>query len=475
MKNKFKYLILSLLSISMFESCSFLEVEDYGKSDTNTFFAELDGLRTAREGLYNVTYDLCEYLYQYAELAGDCVQASSVINESEGSYYQYNFMTDVTASMEVTVAGYIWKKGNVVLSNVNTLLSYIGSLKESYPNDTKEIDRIAAEARYLRAFAHFALVSCYAQPYNYTDDASHIGVPVVDRIISPKETITRSSVARVYELILRDLNDARSILGDAAPSDAHYVSGMACNALLARIYLHMGNYTEAEACANRVIGSIQLTPADKYAAMFTNQELGSEAIFRLTGAYSSKRLRNFYDYMSPEFTPATDFMKTFRNADDVRLTLMKAPDGQTACMKYYDMTNVAVEDQFYHITISRASEMYLVRAEALCMQNNLKDAAADIATLRARALNVTVAEAAFNYNNSQPELLRLIKEEYQKELCFEGHRFFDLARWNDDIVRSEDTNSIVKRLAYPDYRFALPIPRGEIDANPDMEQNEGYK
>ena len=59
-------------------------------------------------------------------------------------------------------------------------------------------------------------------------------------------------------------------------------------------------------------------------------------------------------------------------------------------------------------------------------------------------------------------------------MCFEGHRFFDLARWNDDIVRSEDTNSIVKKLDYPDYRFALPIPRVEMDANPDMEQNEGY-
>lgn len=475
MKNKLKYLILSLLSISAFESCSFLEVEDYGKSDTDTFFAELDGLRTAREGLYNVTYDLCEFLYQYAELAGDCVQASSVITDTDGSYYQYNFLTDASTAMELTAAGYIWKKGYVVLSNVNTLLSYIGSLKESYPNDTDEIDRIAAEARYLRAFAHFALVSCYAQPYNFTDDASHIGIPIADRIISPKETIVRSSVAKVYEQMLKDLDDARKTLGDSAPSDAHYVSGMACNALLARVYLHMGNYSEAEACADRVIGAIELTPTEKYQAMFTGQELGSEAIFRLSGAYNGKRLRTFYDYESPSFTPATDFLKTFRNADDVRLTLMKAPDGQTTCMKYYDTTDAAPEDKFYHITVSRASEMYLMRAEARCMRNNLTDAAADIAALRARALNITTEEAAFNYNNNQRELLRLIKEEYQKELCFEGHRFFDLARWNDDIVRSEDTNSSVKKLAYPDYRFALPIPRVEMDANPDMEQNDGYK
>lgn len=473
MKNRLNYLIIALLSITLFESCSFLEVEDYGKSDTDTFFAELEGLRTARQGLYFTTYDLCEYLYQYAELAGDCVQASAIVTDSDGSYYQYNFMTDTSTAMELTAAGIIWRNAYTVLSNVNTLLSYIAPLKESYPNDTEEIDRIAAEARYLRAFAHFALVSCYAQPYNYTPDASHIGVPVVERIISPKETIARSSVAEVYKSILRDLNAARATLGDAAPSDAHYVSGMACNALLARVYLHTGNYAEAESCASRVIGSIELTPHDEYLAMFTGQKVGKEAIFRLTGAYASKRLRTFYDYESPNFIPSTKLSSSFR-INDIRSALMKAPNNETACMKYYDTTDAALEDKFYHTTISRASEMYLARAEARCMQDNLTDAADDIAALRARALNITKEEAAVIYN-SKEELLRQIKEEYMKELCFEGHRFFDLARWNEGIVRSEDTNSLVTKLAYPDYRFALPIPRIEMDSNSEMEQNEGYK
>jgi hypothetical protein len=67
-----------------------------------------------------------------------------------------------------------------------------------------------------------------------------------------------------------------------------------------------------------------------------------------------------------------------------------------------------------------------------------------------------------------------IKLERQRELCFEGHRFFDLARWGDDVVRSASTNSSMKTLNYPDYRYVLPIPQVEMDANEAMEQNEGY-
>jgi hypothetical protein len=49
-----------------------------------------------------------------------------------------------------------------------------------------------------------------------------------------------------------------------------------------------------------------------------------------------------------------------------------------------------------------------------------------------------------------------------------------LARWGDDVVRSASTNSSMKTLNYPDYRYVLPIPQVEMDANEAMEQNEGY-
>ena len=69
---------------------------------------------------------------------------------------------------------------------------------------------------------------------------------------------------------------------------------------------------------------------------------------------------------------------------------------------------------------------------------------------------------------------RLIQEERAKELCFEGHRFFDLKRRGEDIVRPATSSSTLTRLRYPDYRYVLPIAQLEMQANDSMTQNEKY-
>lgn len=459
-----------LVSLSTLSGCSFLEVEELGKSDTDTFFSELLGLRTARTGLYSVTYDFYDqYLCKYAEVAGTDLQ-SVVVGGGSEMYDVYNFSS--LPDMETTSVGYIWKRGYAIITNANTILNYTDDLKTAYPNDVDEIRHIEAEAYFMRALAHFDLVRCYAQPYNYTSDASHPGISVADRLLGADEVIARSSVGKVYEQIVRDLNAAHDILGDAAPTDANYVSGMACNALLARAYLYMENYAMAEEYANRVIPRLQLTPNSLYAAMFTGEKLGEEAIFRLTGYYAGHSLKTFYNYESAVYVPTSDFENLFVPSD-VRMGLIKAPDQSRACMKYYDLSSSVPDDQFYNITVLRGSEMYLIRAEARCRQDDLRNAADDLRKIQARALGLSEDAVVISYNNAD-ELMEIIKQERRKELFAEGHRFFDLARWNDDIVRPEGTNSSMKKLEYPDYRYALPIPQVEMDANSAMVQNEGY-
>lgn len=470
MKKIYFYTASLLAALSASVSCSFLEVEELGKSDTDTFFTELDGLRTARIGLYSITYDFYDnYFCKYAEVAGESLQ-SVVVGSGSEMYYQYNFLS--TPDLETTAVGYLWKMGYAIITNANTILNYSEDLKRNFPNDADEINRIEAEACFMRALAHFDLVRCYAQPYGYTSDASHLGIPVADHLVGTDEQIARSSVSQVYGQIVRDLNTAYDILGDAAPEAADYVSGMACNALLARVYLYMGDYGQAESYSGKVISALDLTPYEDYADMFTGESLGDEAIFRLSGHYAGKSLRTFYDYESASYIPTDDFLALF-GSDDVRRTLLQAPDGSTACMKYYDMATSVPDEQFYYLTVLRLSEMYLIRAEARCMQNDLDGAASDLKKIEARARNVSEDNINLSYTDAAG-LMELIKTERRKELFAEGHRFFDLARWGDDIVRPEDTNSSMKTLEYPDYRYALPIPQVEMDVNEVMAQNEGY-
>ena len=460
-----------IVSLSIF-SCSFLEVDERGKTDTDSFFSEIEGLRTALTGLYSCAYDFFDdQILKYGEVAGDNLQSVSVGSDAS-MYYQYNFLSE--PDQESTAVGYIWRRGYVVITNANTILNYTDDLKKEFPNNAGEITRIEGQALFMRALAHMCLTLCYAQPYGYTEDASHVGIPIVTYVVGTSERLSRKTVGEVYDQIVKDLEKARTCLGDDV-GDTDYVSGPACDALLARVYLYMGKYDQAEAYADKVIAQFKLAPHDQYLAMFTAEEKGSEAIFRLTGKYAGQRMRMFYDYESPHYLPTEEFISSF-SSDDIRAGLLKAPDGHKACMKYYDLKTDSPVDRYYRINILRLSETYLIRAEARCQRNNLKGAADDLKRIMARAKGMDPSEISDGQiaASSQKGLMESIKIERNKELCFEGHRFFDLARWGDDVVRAPGSNSSLKRLAYPDYRFVLPIPQVEMEANEAMEQNEGF-
>ncbi|MBQ0044133.1 MAG: RagB/SusD family nutrient uptake outer membrane protein, partial [Bacteroidales bacterium] len=72
------------------------------------------------------------------------------------------------------------------------------------------------------------------------------------------------------------------------------------------------------------------------------------------------------------------------------------------------------------------------------------------------------------------DLLTVIEKERVRELCFEGHSFFDIKRRKQDLVRNASSNADLLKLSYPDYRFVLPIDFTEMRANESIIQNEGY-
>ena len=115
----------------------------------------------------------------------------------------------------------------------------------------------------------------------------------------------------------------------------------------------------------------------------------------------------------------------------------------------------------------------LIRAEANCyLPGGETTAANDIKALQARALGKQPSEINLVYSSVE-DLLKLVEKERIKELCFEGHRLFDITRKKQNMVRESSTNSIVKIKTYPNDWFVLPIPMDEIEANPEIQLNPG--
>ncbi|GAF02777.1 RagB/SusD family nutrient uptake outer membrane protein [Saccharicrinis fermentans] len=91
------------------------------------------------------------------------------------------------------------------------------------------------------------------------------------------------------------------------------------------------------------------------------------------------------------------------------------------------------------------------------------------------------------------DLLELIKTERRIELCFEGHRYYDIRRWNDDLnvkvkkatistnnfgVSSEydfSQDAYPNQVDFPEYMRYGAIPRNDILTCPNLNQNDGWK
>ena len=131
------------------------------------------------------------------------------------------------------------------------------------------------------------------------------------------------------------------------------------------------------------------------------------------------------------------------------------------------------------LKLFRMSEMYFILAECAVAENQLPVAAGYIKNIR-DARNRLSAQPLPVYADQQQAWADILKER-RKELCFEGHRYIDIKRVGplanksidrsiiDDIIQTLPTT-----IPNNDYRFTMPIPQDEIQANPTIQQNPGY-
>jgi hypothetical protein len=136
--------------------------------------------------------------------------------------------------------------------------------------------------------------------------------------------------------------------------------------------------------------------------------------------------------------------------------------------------------------VFRLSEIYLNYAEAEAELGQTANALTYLNLIRTRAGMPAVT------SGGGADLIAKIQQERRIELCFEGHRFFDLRRWglaesgNQDALGiiitptnasnttfSYQVDTVQVRQWEPSFYY-YPIPRSEIEANPNLTQNPDY-
>lgn len=501
LKSIYKVMGCAILAASL-SSCvnDWLDVAPSDGTDADAALTSSSDLDAARTGMYKAlkgNSSLVDYYGQqffvYGDVhAGDDYQYNNIGGSNRASfYYDMNYQTasEFTSSTS-------WKSPYIVIGRANRIIAAAegGALSDA-AEAKATIDQYAAEAKVLRALAHFDLVRIYGKPYT-EDQGASLGVPLVTGVLESNAKPARSTVAEVYTQVVKDLTEAISSNALATETEPGYVSVWGAKAILSRVYLNMGDYANALSVAEDIIknsGAALWTRDQYFKAWDASTPNESEFLFRLNVAGSTDNndlngignlqqrdgykemvaTKKFVDMLTSDpkdvrndmFLPAkAEKEVAVYGTNKVFLNKLRGQGG--------NLRNVTI------VPIIRLSEVYLTAAEC-AFRNNDKTKAVEYLNDLVKNRTTTVASLATVDNITLDRILI----ERRKELIGEGQRYFDALRNNETITRytSEADKGWHKTLSKEaqsfnrDYFKAIAaIPQAEINANPNIKQNDGY-
>ena len=496
----------AILAASL-SSCvnDWLDVAPSDGTDADAALTSSSDLAAARTGMYAAlkgNSNLVDYYGQqffvYGDVhAGDDYQYNNIGGSNRASfYYDMNYQTASEFSSSISSSNVAWKSPYIVIGRANRIIAAAegGALSDA-AEAKATIDQYAAEAKVLRALAHFDLVRIYGKPYT-EDQGASLGVPLVTGVLESNAKPARSTVAEVYTQVVKDLTEAISSNALATETEPGYVSVWGAKAILSRVYLNMGDYANALSVAEDIIknsGAALWTRDQYFKAWDASTPNESEFLFRLNVAGSTDsndlngignlQQRDGYEEMvatkkfvdmltsDPEdvrndmFLPATAAKEVaIYGTNKVFLNKLRGQGG--------NLRTVTI------VPIIRLSEVYLTAAEC-AFRNNDKTKAVEYLNDLVKNRTTTVASLATVDNIT----LERILIERRKELIGEGQRYFDALRNNETITRytseaDKGWHKILSKEAQSFnrdfYKAIAAIPQAEINANPNIKQNTGY-
>ena len=469
LKNSLKVTVL-LISLSVLPACEdFLEIP----APTNSVTGETVFLNKGTiDKLMNNMY------YNWANSSGLALQYSRSAEFFSDNAYNptgvsfYPEMTGVLTPETSAMSGGLWGTWYTTVYGANLILEGLPDA----PGITDEAVRNAymGAALTIRAGAHYYLARTFGDvPINLTAD-------VDENSFKP-----RVPVAEVYAQVIADLNEAMTLLPETSAGNKRYIDNKYIpQALLARVYTTMGNWTAAETAANAIIASGKYQLLTNLADVFyrTSNEVVSSLgnTWAFSAAYQNRSL------LGTGFDPVNtatqgsypalseDLLNSFETGDNRKTVWVNLensgnysnPDNRYFSIKFLHTSVPVVAGKEQDYVFIRLAEMYLIRAEARARQNNLTGATSDLNVIRNRAgLPNTTA-------TSQTDLINAIIKERRVEFFHEGGY-----RW-DDLVRTGTADDVISALPWKidcdSYQTLWPIPLAQLNLNNNLEQNPGY-
>lgn len=469
---KLIYKVLSILFVSVaVQSCNLLgsidDIKPEHVVDDETVIVDASTAQMALNGIYSSmrTYNLCIFRTHLSLWAG--TYGSS--NVSGASEFLGNGKNESSIKEDNYPVENVYKSYYYVINTVN---SFISNLNNSNPSDlSKERkNEMLGEARCIRAMMHIYLLRLFGE---YYDLNSTYGIVLYEEPVRANEPKPRSNVADCYKLIEEDLKFAAA----NAPvyPEAHCLASVSlAKALMARVYLTLGEYENAAEWAGQVIEEAEFSGyglEGDFLSVFESQFNSSEMLFALyVNQSTSELVSSNWSYSMPgrllialgnsmgeegELDPR--YKATFVDIGNMN-NICKYPkiDGMTDLNSYYFM---------------RLPEVYYIKAEAEARLGHYDEARELMRPLCDRS-----GYAADYVDNIADEaVLGMVLKNKLMELSIEnGEEWFDLVRYHQRGGFESWTES--ERAKLPAFnQLILPIPRGAMAGNNSLVQNPEYQ
>jgi len=385
-----------------------------------------------------------------------------------------------------------WRFYYQIIANANMIIRYIDDANGP-PSDKQNIK---GQALAYRAWSYFYLVQIYAKRYDWNSKPNNqMGVPLV--LEPTTEGLPRESVEAVYAQINADLDEAIQLLEGKSPpagtaTPKSHISADIARGIKARVNMAQGNWSVAAQLASQVRQGKPLMSHAQLLDGFSNKDNPEFLWVSHVVEDQTTYFYSFFAYMSYNFSstnirqnpkkislklydmiPDTDVRKQ-QFAATPAIARAAQPDTRFAVAAQHSLKFRAAgpSDSRGDLCHMRVAEMYLIEAEALARQGG-QDAMArqvlyDLVSTRDPGYELSTASGA--------ALIEEIMLQRRIELWGEGFRWLDLKRLNLPLDRtgsSHDASVAIKMEEPAGTRmWQFLIPRDEINANPNMIQNE---
>lgn len=503
MKNSLQRTALSaILIFSAFTSCKqdYLDVTNPNQLSDNSYFKNESELQASVNSAYGAMQRLelygRKYFFLYDLLSDD-------VRGNDPLYLDGQTLTAYTFLANSETVGDVWRGAYRGILRTNITLAYSAKLPKS-----ALLDRIIAEAYFLRGLYYFELVQSWG------------GVPIRNEV--GIASAPRATAAEVWALVEADLKKAEAALPDAyAGNDVGRATKWSAKALLGKAYLYQKKYADAAGKFKEVVDYATANPSkmglmadyrDNFVELSDKDasyvEFNKESLFEISFG-GSERTGSFNNWgqdgpgagegtfraIEYGFTifgntsPSLDIVAAYPDSDPRKRMNMFGPGSKInrdKVLKDYDradwqhkkysnlgsISSSGDDVQNFagssiNMRVIRYADVLLMYAEALNAPQN--GVGTQFNPLALAALNQVRARVGLapSAASGAADLFQAIVNERRFELWGEQVRRKDIVRWG--IARNVLGNKFVTGK-----HELLPIPQTELDLNPGMAQNPGY-